>query len=547
MSRTRFVFHTNEEIVSGLKEIEALLARKKIDRPTILRKRLLLEEIFARALECAEDAAVRATLRQLGSDISVKVMYRGVAFEPENRPEAELLRESAAAGLTGDEQDVVRSLLLRHFGKELSVSRRGSAVTVTVAIQSSEQKTLRNTLAAIGCGVLFGLLLRVISAPAAQWCADTLLSSFNTLFFNAIKIIAGPLVFLSLALGIGENGSIGRTGKAFLRLMGLFALCSALSMVISCGIFMLFPAGNPALQAMVADAAADTAADTSVLSLILSVVPASFPAPFTENQMLQILFLGAVSGLAIARSGESLTPLVGAFRTGERFVAEITAIFLKFMPISVFCAMGSLVISAELGSVLSVLGWLALHFATYAVMLAVLAVVLALLARESPLRFFKKYRGVMLNAIALDSSSAVMPVNMQVCRDKLGIPQKIYSLSIPLGMTVNMCGSIISTVITSLFMARVYGISFSATALLGLLPMIYIVTMSAPPVPGAALIIYSALLPIIGVPAGAVSIVMGLLAITGPWETMLNVTSTAVCSFVAAKRDGALNEELWRA
>ena len=128
---------------------------------------------------------------------------------------------------------------------------------------------------------------------------------------------------------------------------------------------------------------------------------------------------------------------------------------------------------------------------------------------------------------------------------KLGIHPRVYSFSIPLGATINMDGSCITLIISSLFMAKIYGIPVGASILFSICLSIFILSVGAPGVPGGALVCLSMLLPQIGVSTEAISIVMGLYSLVGMMQTCTKVTGDAVVTTVVAKSEGMLDTQIY--
>ena len=121
-------------------------------------------------------------------------------------------------------------------------------------------------------------------------------------------------------------------------------------------------------------------------------------------------------------------------------------------------------------------------------MMAIYALLILCLGRRNPITFFRKIREGMLTSFSLCSSSAAMPTNMRICKEKLGIAQKIYSFSIPLGATVNMDGTCIILTIMGLFLAKIYGITMTGSMLFSLIITIILLSLGAPGVPGASIV-----------------------------------------------------------
>lgn len=265
----------------------------------------------------------------------------------------------------------------------------------------------------------------------------------------------------------------------------------------------------------------------------------------TIGGLLLGIIVGLMIGLASSKIGEYSDSCRKGLSVLNALFSKVTAMIIGFMPLAVFCSMAKMVINIDMSVFLSVLAWpLTIYVADF-VMLIVYGVILFIVARLNPVTFFKKYKGVMLTAFSLSSSNATMPFSMEACDKKLGIHPRVYSFSIPLGATINMDGSCITLIISSLFMAKIYGIPVSASILFSICLSIFILSVGAPGVPGGALVCLSMLLPQIGVSTEAISIVMGLYSLVGMMQTCTNVTGDAVVTTVVAKSEGMLDTQIY--
>ena len=146
----------------------------------------------------------------------------------------------------------------------------------------------------------------------------------------------------------------------------------------------------------------------------------------------------------------------------------------------------------------------------------------------------------MVTAFTLSSSNAALPTSVKQC-DEMGVSKNVYSFSLPLGATINMDGSCISLMITSLFMAKIFGIPVTGSVLTTIIIAIMVLSVGTPGVPGGNLVCMTLLLPQIGVPAEAVSLVMGLYPVMGMMQTCANVTGDAVVTTIVAKQENLLD------
>ena len=121
--------------------------------------------------------------------------------------------------------------------------------------------------------------------------------------------------------------------------------------------------------------------------------------------------------------------------------------------------------------------------------------------------------------------------------------RKVYSLSIPLGATLNMNGTCVHLAVFSLALAKIYGVHVSSAALLTLALTIMILSAGAPGIPGSGLICLSVLLTQIGVPVEAVGLVMGIDSLVGMFRCMSNCLGDVVVTVIVAKSEKLLDIE----
>ena len=337
-------------------------------------------------------------------------------------------------------------------------------------------------------------------------------------------------------------------GRIFLRINILFIATSFITMLITYGTYRLIPLGSTALKAAAETSAqveAMTPAAGSLSEMLLGIVPANILQAFIEMNMIQLLFLAVLFGIAVSGMKEKGHRIYEVFTGIEDLLEQVTRIIVRFLPVCVACSMASMVIKLNFSSIVSVSGWLGLIYLCNLLVLGMLFLLLMLAGRTSPGWFLRQYGQVMLASFAMNSSSAVMPMNMQTCRDKLEISPKIYSFSIPLGIVINMDGGCITLLITALFLSKVYGITMTWEILLSLFITVYLLSVAAPSVPGGILLCLPALLPQIGIPASGITLVIGLYFIVSMMQTMTNVTSTTVCTYIVdrwEKADAAKKE-----
>ena len=400
----------------------------------------------------------------------------------------------------------------------------------------------------LGLGILVGIILKQAAPEAVSGAISAnVFSPIYTLFMNALKLIVGPLVFCSVASSIADFGDLKALGRIALKIVGMYLITSMIAFFVGFGSYNLFPIGDPALKGAVSDAAASTvaasqSANVSIKDMIVGIIPNNIISPFLESNLLQIIFMAVVMGITAAVIAKKMPGLKNGLLTLNKAFSIITSKLMVLMPVVVFCAMAKMMIAMDMSSLGSVLVWIPVNYFGSIVMIGVYMVLLLILARLNPLKFLKKYHKAMITAFTLSSSNATLPTSAKQC-DELGVSNKVYSFSLPLGATINMDGTVITLIITSLFMAKIFGATITGGMLLSLFISIMVLSIGSPGVPGGALICITLLLPTIGVPAEAVSIIMGLYPIVSMMQTTVNVTGDATVTAIVARNEKLLNME----
>ena len=446
--------------------------------------------------------------------------------------------DSRACGKIRFRTEDLLVMLMNHAseGSMIKVTVRKTLTATTVRLVCGGKEFDYREELTVLLGIAAGLAVKMLCpGDTALYVAEHVFGTGTKLFLNAVKMVVPFLVFFSIASGISGFGNLRDLGRIFFRINIMFTATSFITLLMTYGIYRLIPLGQPALKAMAdpsMQVGAMDPASGSLSEMLLGIVPANFLQAFWEMNMMQLLFLAMLFGIAVSGMKEKGRRINEVLTGIDELFEQVTRIIVRFMPVCVFCSMASMVIRLNLSSIVSVTGWLGLIYLCDIMVLVMLMVLLLFIGRTSPIWFLRQFGQVMMTAFALASSSAVMPLTMQTCRDKLEISPKIYSFSIPLGIVINMDGGCVTLLITALFLSRVYGITLSWEVLLSLFVSVYMLSVAAPAVPGGILLCLPALLPQIGVPVSGITIIIGFYFLVSLVQTMTNVTSTAVCTYI---------------
>ena len=274
--------------------------------------------------------------------------------------------------------------------------------------------------------------------------------------------------------------------------------------------------------------------------------PSNFIKPFLNDDMPQLIVLAVLCGIATGLIGQYSSVLQSIFRSFNEMFMKIAGILIGFMPIAVFCSAASMILDLGVQTLISIMNMFATFLFGLVCMMVVYCILIIVLGRMSPIPFIRKYSPVMLQVFSIASSNAAIPINMSFCENKLGVDSKVYSLSIPLGSTLNMNGTCIQLAVFALALAKVYGVPVSGESLITMAILTIILSMGAPGMPGGGVICLSVLLEQLHVPTEAVTLVMGIGPILGMFLCMSNCLGDVVVATIVARQTNKLDLETYR-
>ena len=533
-------------ITEAMVYVEDVLRKEKLSVRERVTAMLITEESLHSVLEQADDgtSVQLSVIKYMGSvRLVIKSQGKQFDFAPEINGQFDLTEDIDDRST----ENAIRAIALNAYGDRLRYKHRNGINTVQIELKSSERKNLHQTLGALLLALLVGFLLRSFPDTVSDSIVNYLINPIQTIFLDALHMIAGPVVFFSVVTCISQFEDLHELGRIGAKVMGMYLFTTLWAIAVGFGMFMIFHPGNP-VAASFADNSASAViesaqiAETSILEKIINIVPQDLFSPFTSSNMLQILFMAILVGAAVGVIGDFSRPLKDLFRACNSLFAQITAMIVRCMPLAVFASITSLLVTSGKELLISVLHYFIMFvFGIFILMLGYL-ILIAIVGRLNPLRFLKKYGSMIIENFSMGPSNTSISENLKACA-KLGISNRISAFSIPLGATVNLDGTCIYLVTAGLFLARVFGVEMDETAIVTMIIEVVILSLGTPGVPGSGLICLSVLLVQIGVPAQALSLVMGIDPIVSMFQTMSNTTGDVSVSLIVARSEHMLDIE----
>jgi aerobic C4-dicarboxylate transport protein len=394
-------------------------------------------------------------------------------------------------------------------------------------------------LTAVSIGVLLGVVAPDV-AKDMKMLGDT--------FVRLVKMVIGPIIFLTVVLGIANIADvrkIGRVGgKAFLyfEIVTTFALAIGLTVVN-----VTKPGAGLDVRALPKGDASTYAAQGQSMKFadfVTHIVPESAVEAFAQNEILQIVFFAVVFGFAVILAGRKAAPLTALFDAGLGAMFGVVHLIMRLAPIGAFGAMAYTVGNFGLRTLLP-LGRLMLD--VYLTMFLFIFVVLNIIAKTygfSLWEFLKYIREEILIVLGTSSSEAALPPLMEKL-ERYGCARTVVGLVVPTGYSFNLDGTSIYLSMATVFLAQVYGVPLSIGQQLGILTVLMITSKGAAGVTGSGFIVLASTLTAMKViPIEGVALLLGVDRFMSEARAITNIIGNGVATLVISRSEQAFDDSM---
>ena len=412
---------------------------------------------------------------------------------------------------------------------------------------SAPKNLTRNVLIGMAAGILVastfyysqGFINEDISLSVEKY----IFNLGGQIFKNLLMLVVVPLVFFSLVSGISSLSNMVKLGSIATKTIGLYLFTTAIA--VSLALFFGWAFNLSGFEGTV-DSYVPPSGDSSLYGTVLRIFPNNIFGAFIENNMLGIVFISILFGLALNLT-DDLTN--GFSKTFERFnivFLKIVLLIMTFAPIGVFCLMGSYVMAKGL----NIFGDLAQYVLILIFVLAfhlifTYSLILKSFANLSPLIFFRKMKNVALFAFSTSSSAATIPVTLKAVTDDLGVKKDVSSFVVPVGATINMDGTAIMQGLATMFIASTVGVDLTLIQYGQIVILAIVTSIGTAAVPSAGTVTLALILGSLGLPLDAIGLILAVDRILDMIRTAVNVCGDAAVSCIVAKSENELDLSIY--
>ncbi|ELV8625311.1 dicarboxylate/amino acid:cation symporter [Vibrio cidicii] len=368
------------------------------------------------------------------------------------------------------------------------------------------------------------------------------------MFVSLIKLLVVPLVYVSIVCGIVDLKDISAFGRLGTKTFALYIINTVIAITAALTVGMIFQPGADAnLVGTVAQSVKLTTTETpDIFSLVVNIVPSNPVQAFANGDMLQIIFMAILTGLAIQALDSRGGPAIRTFKLANEIMMKLVGLVMSLAPFGVFALMIQLGATLDAHTLMSVAGYVALVVAMLVFWIFVFyPMVVGMTTSVSPKQFLRATREQVLFSLSTASSNATIPVTMRTLTEKLQVSKSVAGFGVPLGATMNMSGVSIYIALATIFVANAFGQPINSADIFTLGLTILLLSIGAGGVPGGGVVMVGVLLHQLGLPPEGLAIIAAVDRINDMFCTSSNVVGDTAVNTIVAKSEGELarNEE----
>ena len=405
-------------------------------------------------------------------------------------------------------------------------------------------------------GVLIGFIMS--SFEGGKEIVQDWVKPFGTIFINALKLIAVPLILGSLIKGVSDLKDISKLSKMGGKTILIYILTTVIAVSIGLLLVNTVKPGNSISEKTRTDLVSnysestqkykDEAAsqkESGPLQALVDLVPDNIIGASSENKnMLQVIFFSIFFGVGLILIPESKSKPVKDFFDGfNEVILKMIDLIMLAAPYGVLALLAALIVESPSADLFKALGWYALTVVTgLLLMIGFYIFLVYIFTGKKPKVFINGISPAQLLAFSTSSSAATLPVTMERVHEHLGVDEEVTSFVLPIGATINMDGTSLYQAVAAVFIAQAFGMDLSFGVQLGIVATATLASIGSAAVPGAGMVMLVIVLAQAGIPEAGLALIFAVDRPLDMCRTVVNVTGDATVSMMIAKSEGKLSD-----
>ena len=367
-------------------------------------------------------------------------------------------------------------------------------------------------------------------------------------FIKLVKMVIAPVIFLTIVTGIAGMRDLGRVGRVAAKAFAYFLVFSTLALIVGLVVGNVIQPGrglniDPATLDAGAVAQYSTAAhETTIVGFLLSIIPDTVVSAFSTGNILQVLFVSVLFGIALASTGEIGKPVLNFLESVSAAFFKLVAIVMKAAPIGAFGAFAFTIGAYGIATVANLIALVATFYLTAAIFVVGILGAVGIANGFSILKLIRYLKEELLLVLGTSSSEAALPSLLQKM-EQAGASKSVVGLVVPTGYSFNLDGTNIYMTMAALFIAQACNVDLTLSQQILLLAVAMLSSKGAAGVTGAGFITLAATLSIVPtVPVAGMALILGVDRFMSECRSLTNFIGNAVATVVVAKWEGKLDK-----
>jgi aerobic C4-dicarboxylate transport protein len=369
-------------------------------------------------------------------------------------------------------------------------------------------------------------------------------------FIKLVKMIIAPVIFMTITTGIAGMRDLKQIGRVAAKAFAYFLVFSTLALIIGLVIANVVQPGrglniDPAtLNAGAVSQYAAAAHESTIVGFLTGIIPGTLVSAFVEGNILQVLFVSILFGIAMAIVGDAAAPVQRALESLSQIVFKLVAILMKAAPVGAFGAFAFTIGAYGLGAIANLAALIATFYLTSLVFVFGILGLVAWVNGFSIFRLVAYLKEELLLVLGTSSSEAALPSLMEKL-ERAGAPKAVVGLVVPTGYSFNLDGTNIYMTMAALFIAQAMNIELSLQDQVLLLLVAMLSSKGAAGITGAGFITLAATLAVVpSVPLAGMALILGIDRFMSECRALTNFVGNAVATLVVARWEGQLDHEM---
>ena len=410
-------------------------------------------------------------------------------------------------------------------------------------------------------GMLLGVICGAVFTKFENGNAFILdwVKPFGTIFINALKLIAMPLIISSLIKGVSDLKDISRLSLMGGRTIGIYLITTIIAVSIGLIIVNTIRPGNSISESTRMDliAAYETDAgekqavakkqkESGPLQALVDLVPDNIFKATTDNvNMLQVIFFALFFGVGlILIPPKKAKPVKDFFDGFNEVILKLIDLIMLVAPFGVFALLATLIVESPSLDIFLALGLYTFTLvAGLTSMIIIYTLLVKIYVKIKPSKFIRGISPAQLLAFSTSSSAATLPVTMERVEEHLGVDEEVASFVLPVGATINMDGTSLYQAVAAVFIAQAFGMDLSLGTQLGIIITATLASIGAAAVPSAGMVMLVIVLGQAGIPEVGLALIFAIDRPLDMCRTVVNITGDASVSMIVAKSLGKLKQQ----